>query len=80
MMNEPTQRTTANAAFSRLQGKAAMPTNVQTEIAAQASARDENMMRLRQLRLERDALVVQAEPAPVKTRKIAKKSVRVVRA
>jgi hypothetical protein len=38
-----------------LKGKAEAPSRIQMELAAVANARDENMRRLKQLRLERDA-------------------------
>jgi hypothetical protein len=56
--------------------KPAAPTTAadraRSELAAATKARDDNMERLKQLRLQRDAIVLQsAKPAPAKSRNFA---------
>ncbi|WP_439575575.1 hypothetical protein [Phreatobacter sp.] len=75
MTNETKARMVANAAFLNIQSKNLTRDRILTDIQVAADARDDNMHKLRQLRMERDtrarhaARAAPAKVAPARTRK-----------
>lgn len=69
MSAESLSRIQANAAFLKIQTKTLVRDRIQSDMDALRSARDDNMTKLRQLRLERDARDLAAVAvAPAKTK------------
>ncbi|WP_204320045.1 hypothetical protein, partial [Klebsiella pneumoniae] len=68
MSAESLPRIQANAAFLKIQTKTLVRDRIQSDMDSLRSARDDNMAKLRQLRLERDARdLASVAAAPAKT-------------
>jgi hypothetical protein len=83
MSDSSTVRTQANSTFLKTQTKAFALDRLQSDMDAVRTARDANMVKLKQLRLAREAADRDAAalaPAKQRTRKSKAKSVTIMRA